>query len=78
MLEFIRLIHNVIYGLKPSFNISNTKYNNIEPKIIRSPICFSTYRKKQEFAGAIVKIKSTNCKKDKFHSQIGSSIISEL
>lgn len=69
------LIKNTNIGLAAK----DSSYALVEKsKIIRSPICFSTYRKKQEFAGAIVKIKSTNCKKDKFHSQIGSSIISEL
>ena len=52
--------------------------NIAESKIVETPICFSSYRKKQEFSGAIVKIKSTNCSKDKFQSQVGSSIISEL
>ena len=40
--------------------------------------CFSAYRKKQEFAGAIVKVLQTNCKKDQFAYQEGSKIISSL
>ena len=49
--------------------------NIAESRIVDTPVCFSSYRKKQEFSGAIVKIKSTNCTKDKFQSQVGSSII---
>ena len=52
--------------------------NIAESRIVDTPVCFSSYRKKQEFSGAIVKIKSTNCTKDKFQSQVGSSIISGL
>ena len=40
--------------------------------------CFSAYRKKQEYAGAIVKVLQTNCKKDQFTYQEGSKIISNL
>tara|TARA_Y100000590_G_scaffold403221_1_gene489692 strand:- start:3477 stop:5810 length:2334 start_codon:yes stop_codon:yes gene_type:complete len=43
--------------------------------IIESPICFSAYRKKQEFSGAEIKILKTNCKKEQFFSQKGSKII---
>ena len=46
-----------------------------ESQIFESAICFSAYRKKQEFSGAKIKILKTNCKKEQFLSQKGSKII---
>ena len=45
-----------------------------ESNIINTPICFASYRKKQEFSGSTILIKSTNCRNDKMSSQIGSKI----
>ena len=47
-------------------------------KIIKSPVCFSAYRKKQEFSGAKIEIKQTNCDKENFYVQKGSKIVSKL
>tara|TARA_B100000029_G_scaffold515906_1_gene625458 strand:- start:9224 stop:11551 length:2328 start_codon:yes stop_codon:yes gene_type:complete len=47
-------------------------------KIYKSPICFSAYRKKQEFSGAKIEIKNTNCDKENFYVQKGSTIVSNL
>jgi len=53
----------------------DSSYVEIESsEIIDSPICFSSYRKKQEFSGAIIKVKSTNCDRKKIKLQKGSSI----
>ena len=43
--------------------------------ISKSPICFTAYRKKQEFSGAKIKVINTNCKKKFFFIQEGSKII---
>ena len=48
------------------------------PKIFESPICFSAYRKKQEFSGAKIEILETNCNKEMFFAQKGSQIILDL
>ena len=47
-------------------------------KIFESPICFSAYRKKQEFSGAKIEILETNCNKEMFFAQKGSQIILDL
>tara|TARA_B100001123_G_C15336270_1_gene1032946 strand:+ start:1908 stop:4241 length:2334 start_codon:yes stop_codon:yes gene_type:complete len=47
-------------------------------KIFESPICFSAYRKKQEFSGAKIEILETNCDKEMFFTQKGSQIILDL
>ena len=44
-------------------------------EIFHSPICFSAYRKKQEFAGAKIKITETNCNNKQLFVQEGSKII---
>jgi len=44
-------------------------------EIFHSPICFSAYRKKQEFAGAKIKILQTNCNNKQLFVQEGSKII---
>ena len=44
-------------------------------EIYESPICFSAYRKKQEFSGAMIKVNKTNCERNQFFNQKGSKII---
>ena len=44
-------------------------------EIFHSPICFSAYRKKQEFAGAKIKITETNCNNKQLFVQEGSKIV---
>jgi len=46
----------------------------VENSNIQSNICFAAYRKKQEFSGAILVYKNTNCKKKNFVTQKGSLI----
>ena len=43
--------------------------------ISESKICFSAYRKKQEFSGAKIKVIKTNCEKKQLYEQQGSKII---
>jgi len=45
-----------------------------ESEIKNTKICFASYRKKQEFAGSVIKIKKTNCNKQKFFVGKGSEI----
>ena len=40
--------------------------------------CIHVYRKKQEFSGARIEIKQTNCDKENFYVQKGSKIVSKL
>ena len=47
----------------------------VDSEITESQICFSAYRKKQEFSGAKINIQKTNCENEKIFSQIGSKII---
>ena len=47
-------------------------------RILESPICFSAYRKKQEFSGAKIKVIETNCDKNMSFVQEGSQIIFDL
>jgi len=61
---------NIAVAAKDSSSIKIEKST-----IIESPICFTAYRKKQEFSGAEIKIIKTNCKKEQFFSQKGSKII---
>jgi len=56
-----------------SKDTSFVKVENSE--IFNSPICFAAYRKKQEFAGAKIKIAKTNCKDNQLSAQEGSKII---
>ena len=46
-----------------------------ESFISDSVICFSAYRKKQEFSGAKMKVFKTNCKNNQLYEQQGSKII---
>ena len=41
-------------------------------------LCLAAYRKKQEFSGAKIEIKQTNCDKENFYVQKGSKIVSKL
>ena len=50
----------------------------IKSRILESPICFSAYRKKQEFSGAKIKVIETNCDKKMSFVQEGSQIIFDL
>ena len=55
--------------------VKDSSYMEInESKILNSPICFAAYRKKQEFSGGRIKIKTTNCNKDKIFNEKGSRI----
>jgi hypothetical protein len=47
-------------------------------QIFNSAVCFSAYRKKQEFSGAKIEINDTNCNKDNSYAQNGSKIIFNL
>tara|TARA_B100001964_G_scaffold75966_1_gene86202 strand:+ start:54 stop:1649 length:1596 start_codon:yes stop_codon:yes gene_type:complete len=54
----------------------DTSFVKVESsEIFHSPICFSAYRKKQEFAGAKIKILQTNCKNNQLFVQKGSKIV---
>ena len=54
----------------------DTSFVKVESsEIYQSPICFSAYRKKQEFSGAKIKILQTNCDSERFFAQEGSKII---
>ena len=64
---------NIAIAAKDS---SQLKINKSE--IFNSPICFSAYRKKQEFSGAKIEVNKTNCNKDNFYIQKGSKIILDL
>ena len=54
----------------------DTSFVKVESsEIFHSPICFSAYRKKQEFAGAKIKILQTNCENKQLIVQKGSKIV---
>ena len=56
--------------------VKDTSFVKVESsEIFHSPICFSAYRKKQEFAGAKIKILQTNCKNNQLFVQEGSKIV---
>lgn len=56
--------------------VKDSSFAKVESaNISNSPICFSAYRKKQEFSGGKIQILKTNCKNEQFYSQKGSSII---
>ena len=56
--------------------VKDSSYAKVETShISNSPICFSAYRKKQEFSGGKIQILKTNCKKEQFYSQKGSNIV---
>ena len=59
--------------------VKDSSVANIEnSEIYNSPLCFSAYRKKQEFSGGKIKISKTNCKSEQIYTQKGSKIISNL
>ena len=77
-------------GEKSLINLDKVKINNSkigisakdsssvlveESLILNSEICFSAYRKKQEFSGAKMRILKTNCEKNQLYEQQGSKII---
>ena len=77
-------------GEKSLINLDKVKINNSkigisakdsssvlveESLILNSEICFSAYRKKQEFSGAKIRILKTNCEKNQLYEQQGSKII---
>ena len=77
-------------GEKSLANINKAKINNSkigisakdsssvlveESLIFNSEICFSAYRKKQEFSGAKMRVLKTNCEKNRLYEQQGSEII---
>jgi hypothetical protein len=77
-------------GEKSLANLNKVKINNskigisakdsssvlVEESLIsNSEICFSAYRKKQEFSGAKMRILKTNCEKNQLYEQQGSKII---
>ena len=64
---------NIAVAVKDS-SVANIDYS----EIYNSPICFSAYRKKQEFSGGKIKISKTNCKKEQIFTQQGSKIILNL
>ena len=59
--------------------VKDTSFAKVEnSEIFHSPICFAAYRKKQEFAGAKIKILQTNCKNEQLFVQKGSKIDLEI
>jgi hypothetical protein len=55
--------------------VKDTSFVKVEnSEISQSAICFSAYRKKQEFSGAKIKILQTNCSEERFFVQEGSKI----
>ena len=56
--------------------VKDTSFAKVEnSEIFHSPICFAAYRKKQEFAGAKIKILQTNCENKQLIVQKGSKIV---
>ena len=64
---------NIAIAAKDSTEVKINK-----SQIFNSLICFSAYRKKQEFSGAKIEINDTNRNKDNFYTQKGSKIIFNL